>query len=102
MNMNSYSTVSEAVNDLVQQGYTDQLELRRDCLYCSDKQIQLNPEEFAIDGFHRFEGETDPGDEAIVYAVSSKVKNIKGVLVNAYGVYADGATDELIRKLDVR
>jgi hypothetical protein len=40
-------------------------------------------------------GDTDPGDEMIVYAVSSEQQRIKEILVNAYGPYADGTSSDL-------
>ncbi len=52
-----------------------------------------------IDEVHRFEGDTDPADEAIVYAISSTKHTIKGVLVNAYGMYSDSFSNELMAKL---
>src|SRR5690606_27899280 len=39
------------------------------------------------------------GDEAIVYAISSDKHNIKGTLVNGYGIYADKLADEMIQAL---
>ena len=50
---------------------------------------------------HRYEGMTDPGDSMVVYAISSEYKQIKGVLTEAYGVYADNLDDELLQKLKV-
>ena len=41
-------------------------------------------------------------DEAVVYAISSPVFGVKGVLVNAYGIYADEASDVLVQKLHER
>jgi hypothetical protein len=58
------------------------------------------PGEFEIVEVHRFEGDTDPADEAVVYAIQSK-HGEKGVLVNAFGVYSDRVSDELIEKLKV-
>lgn len=99
--MKNYDTVSEAVNDLVKKGYTDDLQIAQDCLKCINKDVQLQPDEFSIDEFFRFEGESDPADSTIVYAISSPQKEVKGILVNAYGVYADTATSELVSKLTV-
>lgn len=36
----------------------------------------------------------------IVYAISSKLKNIKGIVVSAYGLYADHAISLIVKKLD--
>jgi len=96
--MKNYETVSEAVNDLVRRGYDHDLNIEGDILV-SSKNHQLSPEEFEIDEIYRFEGDTDPGDENIVYAISSVKKKMKGILVNAYGHYADAASSELMSKL---
>lgn len=100
--MYTYDTVTEAVNDLTKRGYNSSFALQHDCIYCQDKQLRLSPSHFHIDEVYRFEGNTDPDDEMIVYAISSADGSIKGTLVNAYGVYADAASDELIRKLDIK
>ncbi|GAA4450572.1 phosphoribosylpyrophosphate synthetase [Rurimicrobium arvi] len=100
--MKSYDTVSEAVNDLKARGYTVDFNLGAGgdiLVYHNDK--ALSPREFEIDEFYRFEGNTDPGDEMIVYAISSTHYDIHGVLVNAFGAYADSKSDEMIRKLSV-
>ena len=51
-----------------------------------------------IDKYYRFEGMSDPGDNSIVYAISA-VTGEKGVLVDAYGMYSENMTPEMIRKL---
>ncbi len=63
------------------------------------KYLQAHPEEFIIDKHYRFEGVSDPEDEAIVYAISSTVNEVKGVLINGYGVYSDQVTNDLVKKL---
>src|SRR5690554_273089 len=98
----TYETVSEAINDLVKRGYTTDfyIEATKDCIVCRKSDLALSVDDFGIDEVHRFEGETDPGDSMIVYAISSKEHIIKGVLVNAYGVYADGVTSTIISHLE--
>ena len=97
--MYNYDTVTEAVNGLFKRGYTYNFNLRDDCIECKTHDISLKPEDFQIDEFYRFEGESDPADETIVYAISSVKNQIKGVLVNAFGVYSDSVSNELIEKL---
>jgi hypothetical protein len=60
----------------------------------------LSPEDFEIVEFYRFEGDSNPGDEETVYAIQSK-DGVKGVLVNAFGIYSDGLTDEILQKLKI-
>ncbi len=98
--MKNYDTLSEAVNDLVKRGYTSNFNIKRDCLTCVENEINLHPDDFEIDEVHRFEGDTDPGDENVLYAISSDKFKIKGLLVNAFGMYSDSFSGELIEKLN--
>ncbi|MNL46257.1 hypothetical protein D3C87_1689530 [compost metagenome] len=99
--MKSYETVSEAINDLFDLGYTKDFNIAtdEDCLICSKTGLSLSPDEFQIDEVYRFEGETDPGDEMVIFAISSKVLSVGGVLVNAYGVYADEHAWKVVQRL---
>lgn len=100
-NQQSYETASEAINDLVKRGYVTNFSILKDkdCLICNKTLTELSPEEFEIDETYRFEGDTDPADEMIVFAVSSKKGNLKGVVVNAFGIYSDSNTSKLIEHL---
>lgn len=95
----TYDTLSAAVNDLQERGYTDDLSLAEDRVVCNGRSTSLHPDDFHIDEFHRFEGETDPADESIVYAISSEKHGVKGILVNAFGPRANSLTQEMVAKL---
>lgn len=95
----AYDTVSEAVRDLQRRGYRDELQLGEHCLVCQARGASLDPSEFEIDEFHRFEGDSDPEDQSIVYAISSARHGLKGILVNAYGPDASSLTQEMVAKL---
>jgi hypothetical protein len=97
----SYETVSEAVNDLIKRGYTTDFEIlaEKDCLVNHKTSAQLSPDDFEIDETYRFEGNTDPGDEMIVFAISSKKNDMKGIVVNAFGIYSDSATSKIVERL---
>jgi len=97
----AYDTVSEAVNDLIRRGYNADFSINgeKDCLLCKGTSKELSPHEFKIDETYRFEGETDPGDEMIVFAISSLDGMMKGIVVNGYGVYASPEKSRLVKKL---
>lgn len=90
-------TLVETLENLRKEGYTEDFNIRFDSLIC-DKACLL-PSQFEVDRTFRFEGNTNPSDEAILYAISSLDGKIKGVVVNSYGVYADEMTEDLIKKL---
>jgi len=96
-----YETVSQAINGLATRGYTTdfQLEPEKDKIIDPKGSFELSPEEFEIDEIYRFEGMTDPGDEMIVYAISSINHKVKGVLVNAFGTYSDSKTYNIVKRL---
>ena len=98
----SYGTLSETVNGLKKDGYNFDFNMADDCIICDQTKTSLSPDDFQIDKFYRFEGDSNPDDESIVYAISSPKFGMKGVLVNGYGISADPASEKLIEKLRVR
>lgn len=94
-----YDTLSEAVNELQRRGYTDELTMAGNCVICDQRGLTLDPEAFEIDEFHRFEGNSDPEDQSIVYAISSATHQLKGLLISAYGPDASSLTQAMVRKL---
>lgn len=94
-------TLSDTMNNLRKQGYTADFNLATDCIECRENMIKMFADDFKVDKFFRFEGMTDPADETILYAISSDKFNMKGLLVNGYGIYSDDVTDDLIKKLHV-
>ncbi|MCX6316759.1 MAG: hypothetical protein NTW29_05685 [Bacteroidetes bacterium] len=96
--MHHYDTLSEAINGLKQRGYTMDFNLAENCLICNNDRFDVT--DFEITEFYRFEGNTDPSDEAIVYAIES-TNGLKGVLVSGYGIAAEGMSAEMAKKLSV-
>ena len=99
--METYDTVVYALNGLKARGYTVYFNIAFDKLMCADNKICLNPDEFEIVEMYRFEGETNPADEDVVYAVESKDGSIKGVITSAFGMYADSASTAMLKKLSM-
>jgi hypothetical protein len=97
--MENYDTVTGALNALKAKGYTLDLNIAFDNIHCREEGICLNAGEFEIREVYRFEGETSPDDEDIVYAIESKDGTIKGTMTSAYGMYADGISPEMMKKL---
>ncbi|MCE5205623.1 MAG: phosphoribosylpyrophosphate synthetase [Porphyromonadaceae bacterium] len=100
--MRTYTTLSEAINDLAKRGYITNFNIENDCIVCAENMIRLHPDEFQIDEIHRFQEMSDLDNESILYAISSSQNNMKGLLVNAYGIYSETATTELVEKLSER
>ncbi|MEO5783798.1 MAG: phosphoribosylpyrophosphate synthetase [Ginsengibacter sp.] len=99
--MKNYDTVTEAVKGLKERGYTVDFNIAFDKLICSDNKICLQPDEFEIVEAHRFEGDSNPDDEDVVYAVESKDGKLKGIITSAFGLYADPVSNKIIQKLSM-
>lgn len=96
-----YSTMVEALQDLKSQGYSREFEISGDQLKCTSSGVELKPTDCKVDGTYRFEGESNPSDMSIVYAISAPKKDLKGTLVSAYGVYSEPLKDELVKLLQM-
>lgn len=97
----SFGTLSETINELVKLGYTHDFNIKDDCIVCHGKNITLSPDDFQIDQVYRFEGDSDPDYQSILYAISSTKFGVKGTLVNGYGISSDETTTKLIEKLNI-
>ena len=92
-------TVTEAVELLRGLGYIEDYEVCADGVSCATAS-GLHPLDSAtVDHTFRFEGDTDPGDEAIVLGLSCPQWGTKGIVVSAYGAEADAGTAKLLRHL---
>jgi hypothetical protein len=96
--MYTYDTVVEAVQGLKQRGYSIDFNLEPDRLICHETPLSLGPSDFEISEVYRFEGNSDPADEAAVYAIQSR-EGQKGLLVTGFGISAEGIAPEMVEKL---
>jgi len=99
--MQEMTTMTEVINQLRAAGYAEDFNLQQNCLVCRNGHYSVMHDEFVIDRVYRFEGESDPADEASVYAISSPKYDIKGILVNGGGIYTEDATDEMLSALQM-
>jgi hypothetical protein len=97
--MFTYDTVVQALEGLKQRGFTLDFNIVFDKLQCDANGLCLNPAEFEVVETYRFEGDTNPSDEDIVFAIEARDGSHKGVLTSAYGMYADSISAELQHKL---
>ncbi|MBS1682861.1 MAG: phosphoribosylpyrophosphate synthetase [Bacteroidetes bacterium] len=98
--MKNFETISEALAELKLRGYVNDFNLHPEWIECVPMNVKLKPNEFHVDEVYRFEGATDPADSAVIYAINSK-HGVKGVLLDAYGTYANSLSGEMIRCLTI-
>lgn len=94
-----YAPVSEATNELNKNGFTVDFNLEENCISCGLEKFK--DDEFEIKEVYRYEGNSDPGDEAVVYGIQSK-NGVKGILVAGYGISSDNISPAMIKKLALK
>jgi hypothetical protein len=95
-------TILDTINQLRTEGYVHDLKLAWNYLHQGIPELKILHDEFVIDKFYRFEGESDPDEEATVYAISSPKHGIKGILINSGGIYSDAIADEMLAALQMK
>jgi hypothetical protein len=97
--MKEYDNLLDALSDLKSRGFTTDFNIAFDTIACNQSGKAFSPAEFEIVEHHRFEGDTDPDNSSVLYAIQSHDGSMKGILINAYGVYSDAVSDAMIQKL---
>jgi hypothetical protein len=57
------------------------------------------PADVTIVDFYRFEGESNPDDMSILYAIQT-ADGVKGTISSAFGTYADTEVDEFLKTVE--
>ncbi len=95
----SYETLSEAIAHLQQLGYTIDYNLKEHGLLL-DSPIQRETDKLDVVKFYRFEGESNPGDNTILYVLETDTGK-KGLLVDAYGAESSNLAPEKIQRMNI-
>ena len=90
-NKKEMNTLSEVMNELKDKGYTDDFEIENDLLVGKETDKKYQSDELTIKKTYRFEGDSDPGDMSILYAIETNDGH-KGTYVDAFGTYGDQGT----------
>lgn len=93
------NTLSECVNKLVSDGYTENFSVDEKGLAISEEGKHYKPDQVHIKNFFRFEGASDPGDNSILYAIELE-DGTKGTLTDAYGSYNDPNIGKFIKQVE--
>jgi hypothetical protein len=93
-------TVSEALARLESAGFRDSFRAERGGLFALAAQRFFAPESLVVEEVRRFEGESDPDDMAVVFALRSDAGDVRGTFTAEYGAkLADPEAAEVMRRL---
>lgn len=92
-------SLATCLNRMAGEGYTEDFRITDLGLESSHKQQAYKPDEIQVVNFYRFEGESDPDDNAILYIIETN-DGTKGTLVDAYGVYNDSKVTKFMKDVE--
>lgn len=97
--MSYMNTLTSVVNKALKEGYTDSMKVTRSGLLDTTKNKTYQPNQIKVVDFYRFEGESDPADNTIMYKIET-ADGSKGTLIDAYGPYADEHVNKFMAEVD--
>lgn len=92
--MYHYATVSKALEELKKKGYTTDFNIE-------EERIINSPEDFTIEHVYRYEGESDPGDEATVFGIKSSGGE-KGIFVAGLSAFTENRAAMALNELFIK
>ena len=81
-------TLVSTTNMLDKEGFTSQFKATEKGLKSLTTETIYSPEQIKVVSFYRFEGESSPSDNSILYALETS-EGERGTLIDAYGPYSD-------------
>ena len=88
MNVKSYSSMTEVMEDLRSRGFTANFEFLNQAFRDLESGKTFTADELTIVEHYRFEGASDPEDMSVVYAIESS-DGTRGIIADAFGAYAN-------------
>jgi hypothetical protein len=92
--MYHYATVSKALEELAQKGFTVDFNIQED-------RIINSPDDFEIVHVYRYEGESDPGDEATVFGIKSSTGE-RGIFVAGLSAFTENSAAMALHEMSIR
>src|SRR5690349_16078942 len=97
MESDRYDSLLDALEAARKKSFIHDFHLENDLLTTEDGS-QFSSREISILEYHRFEGESDPEDESVIYLIET-ANGVRGTLVDAYGVKADEQVAEFLERV---
>jgi hypothetical protein len=93
------TTLVSCTNHLLKEGFTENFVAQKTGIEAPSSKKLYIPSEVKIVNYFRFEGESDPADNAVLYAIEAN-DGTKGLLVDGYGAYANPLAGQFIKEVD--
>ena len=91
-------TMLEVMEKLKKRGFTKEFMVKDGSMKARSTDFSFEPKDVKIIDKYRFEGESNPDDMSILYALETR-QGHQGLLVHGYGVSGDPDVDEFLMKV---
>lgn len=92
-------SVSERLNILFKRGYKCNFTIKEGHLYYDEKN-RIESDHIHLDNTFRIEDDSDPNSQTVIYAISSNLPDVKGVVVDSFGLYSDPEKIKFVQSLE--
>lgn len=93
-------SLATCLNKMVKEGYTEHFTITEKGLESLHKHSNYKPEEIQAINSFRFEGQSAPDDNAILYVIETN-DGIKGTLIDADGEYTDPQVSKFMKDVEI-
>lgn len=92
-------SLTAVTKHLLAEGFNTQFKAIENGLVSLSTKKIFQPHEIKIVNFYRFEGESDPADSSILYAIEAN-DGERGTLTDSYGPYGDINVTKFIQQVE--
>ncbi len=92
-------SLTTCLNRIVLDGYTEAFKVTKEGLQGLNNQTIYQPHELQVVNFFRFEGMSDPDDNAVLYVIETE-DGTKGTLIDAFGIYHDPRIAQYMKQVE--
>jgi hypothetical protein len=94
-------TLTETIDKFRSKEFIYDFYIKEGKLRSDETKESFMPEDLIIERTGRYEGDSNPDDMSIIYAITSE-SGTKGILLDAYGTYADPQISEFIKDVPIK
>lgn len=95
-------TLSAALERLRKAGYTEDFHATAGGLRPRGREEVIPPERVVVEDLVRFEGITNPDDEAVLFAVRAEPEGPRGTYTVGFGPNIEGEDADMVQRLTMR
>lgn len=92
------NTLTETIEKFKAKQFIQDFYVKDGLLVSDDTNESFKPEDVVIERTGRYEGDSNPDDMSIIYAITAN-SGTRGIIIDAYGTYANPKISEFIKNI---